>query len=131
VPSGNPIYIDREELLEFHTRVIARYGGMPGVRDRGALESCLTQPKMAVFGQERFPTLAEKAAAYCFFIVRNHPFIDGNKRTGFLAALHFLLTNGVIPTFAEDDTYRAISAVANGELDVDGLARVFRHALAD
>ncbi len=127
--SGGPIYLCEDELLELHSRVTGLYGGIEGVRDYPALASCLAQPQTAVFGRERFPSLGAKAAAYCFFIVRNHPFLDGNKRTGFLAALHFLLINGVLPRFDESAMYETISAVAQGRLDVDGLSETFRAAL--
>ena len=127
--SSGPTYLREGELLELHSRVISLYGGVAGVRDHPALASCLAQPQMAVFGRERFPSLEAKAAAYCFFIVRNHPFVDGNKRAGFLAALHFLLVNGVVPRFDEASTHDAITAVAEGHLDVDGLTEFFRTAI--
>ena len=122
----HPAYLSREEVLELHARVIGLYGGMPGVRDEGALASYLAQPQTQVFGHERFATLHEKAAAYCFFIVRNHPFFDGNKRTGFIAALHFLLVNDVTPQFDEDRLYDVILAAANGKSGVQELARAFQ-----
>jgi len=125
VGSDYPVYLSEEEVLQLHARVMGLYGGPLGLRDRGALEASLAQPRMSVFGHERFPGVPDKAAAYCFFIVRNHPFLDGNKRTGFLAALHFLLSNGLTPEFDE-----TILAVAGGELEVEGLARVFRGACA-
>jgi len=116
------IYLSRDDLLCLHDGLIRQYGGMPGVRDEGILDSCLAQPKMFVFDVERFPTLIEKAAAYCFFIVRNHPFFDGNKRTGFVAALHFLRINNVKVRFDEDEVYDVIVGVAKGEVSVDDLA---------
>jgi death on curing protein len=128
VSPGDPIYLREEELCELHARLMGFYGGIRGVRDPGALASCIAQPPMAVFGQERFPTLHAKGAAYCFFIVRNHPFLDGNKRAGFAAALHFLLMNGITPRFDEERMYQAILAVAKSELDIDGLIEIFRVA---
>ena len=100
---------------------------MPGVRDRAALASCAAQPKTAVFGTERFPTVFDKAAAYCFFIVRLHPFFDGNKRTGLVAAITFLLDNGVTPAFDEEEMYRAIDGVARGTVDLEDLVLAFRN----
>ncbi len=123
------IYLSREDLVGLHKGLILRYGGMQGVRDEGVLESCLAQPKMVVFGVERFPTLIEKAAAYCFFIVRNHPFFDGNKRTGFVAALHFLRMNNLNVRFDEDEAYELIVGVATGEMGVDDLAGVVARAV--
>ncbi len=126
-----PVYLSRDEVLELHARVIGLYGGMPGLRDKNALESCLAQPQTVVFDHERFPTLHEKAAAYCFFIVRNHPFVDGNKRTGFMTALHFLLVNGVVPRFDEDRLYDAILVVAEGTAGLQELASVFHESNSD
>ena len=124
--SEDPSYLSEEELIELHDRIIGLIGGMPGVRDHAGLESCVAQPKTAVFGQERFPTVFDKAAAYCFFIVRLHPFFDGNKRTALLAALTFLLDNEITPIFDDDEMYEAIHAVARGEADIDDLASIFR-----
>lgn len=116
-----PIYLSRDDLLRIHEALVRRYGGMPGVRDEHALESCLAQPQAFVFDVERFPALVDKAAAYCFFIVRNHPFFDGNKRTGFTGALHFLHVNGVAAQFEQDESYDIILEVAKGD---SGLARL-------
>lgn len=102
---------------------------MPGVRDEGALDSCIAQPSMKVFGEERFPTLARKAAAYCFFIIRNHPFFDGNKRTGFAAASHFLLGNGLEPRFHEEEAFTTIVQVAAGEVGMEQLAAMVSNAI--
>ena len=99
------------------------------MRDEDALATCVAQPKTAVFGHERFASLPDKAAAYCFFLVCTHPFFDGNKRVGFLSALHFLRVNGITPVFDEDEMYDAIIGVAQGELDVDALAAAFHKAV--
>ena len=121
-------YLSEEEIVELHDWIIGLLGQMGGIRDRAALESCVAQPKTAVFGEERFPTVSDKAAAYCFFVVRLHPFFDGNKRTGFLAARTFLLHNGYKPIFNEDEIYDVIDAVARGEADIERLASIFRRS---
>ncbi|MCH7807726.1 MAG: type II toxin-antitoxin system death-on-curing family toxin [Planctomycetes bacterium] len=122
----NPAYLSEQELIELHDRIIGLIGGKSGIRDHAALESCVAQPKTTVFGVERFPTVFDKAAAYCFFIVSAHPFMDGNKRAGLVAALTFLLHHGVAPAFTEDEMYSTILQVARGELSVDDLSSVFR-----
>jgi death-on-curing protein len=101
---------------------------MLGVRDAGALASCISQPKTAVFGVERFPTLYDKAAAYCYFIVRLHPFFDGNKRAGLLAAITFLLDHGTTPFFDENEMFKLIIRVATGEAELEELGVAFRQA---
>lgn len=124
-------YLDIDEVIQIHEKLIGLTGGMFGIRDRGALESSLAQPKMIAFGKERFPNLIEKAAAYCFFIVRNHPFFDGNKRTGLVAAITFLLDHGVKPIFDEDEMYKVIIGVAKGEMDVDELSTIFHDTISE
>lgn len=121
-----PEYLSENEIIELQARAISLFGGMPGIRDQGALDSCVAQPRTVVFGRERFVGVYQKAAAYCFFLVRGHPFFDGNKRAGFLAALHFLLKNGVSPELDQDEIFEAIDRVVAGELDVAGLAPLFR-----
>lgn len=127
--ASDAIYLSRDELVGLHDHLIRRYGGMQGVRDEGLLESCLAQPKTLVFGVNRFPTLIEKAAAYCFFIVRNHPFFDANKRTAFVAALHFLRINDAPVRFHEDEAFQAIVGVATGELDLEDLTTMIASAV--
>jgi death-on-curing protein len=83
-----PLWLTLDEVLAFHERLIAEFGGSPGVRDEGLLESALGKPKN-LFAYSK-PTMFELAASYAFGIVKNHPFIDGNKRTGFMAAYTFL-----------------------------------------
>lgn len=90
-----PKFLSVQEVLEIHQDQIDRYGGGSGVRDMGLLESAIAMPA-AGFGEEYLhKDLFEMAAAYVFHIVQNHPFVDGNKRTGSLAADVFLATNGV------------------------------------
>jgi len=99
---------------------------MPGIRDESALESCLAQPKTYVFDYERFPSVYQKAAAYCFFIIRLHPFFDGNKRAGLNAASHFLQKAFIELRADEEDLFRAIESVTVGQAEVPDLAELFR-----
>lgn len=84
-----------EQVLNIHDLNIERFGGSAGVRDLGLLESAIAQPFLNAFGQERYEGLYLKAAAYWYFLARNHPFVDGNKRTALTAALVFLQVHGV------------------------------------
>lgn len=99
---------------------------MRGIRDAAALESCVAQPKTAVFGYEPFPTVFDKAAAYCFYLVILHPFLDGNKRTGHHAARAFLLDHGYAPIFEENEFDEMIVRVAKGEAEIEELSSLFR-----
>jgi death-on-curing protein len=87
-------YLSLKTVLAIHERSLEEYGGDPGVRDQGLLESAVAQPRARFEGQDLYPSLAEKAAALAFSLVKNHPFFDGNKRTGYGAMLLFLSRNG-------------------------------------
>ena len=84
------IYLSFEEILELHDELIKQFGGLHEIREIGLLESALAAPMMAVFGEELHKSVYDKAAAYLVHIARNHPFIDGNKRTAAATALIFL-----------------------------------------
>jgi hypothetical protein len=75
-------YVTLGEVVELHRRLLQATGGAPGIRDFGALESAVAQPKATFGGSDLYPTLAEKAAALCLALVQGHPFVDGNKRVG-------------------------------------------------
>ena len=110
-------YLTLAELIELHRRIIEQSGGTNGVRDLGLAESALAQPQMSFGGTELYPTLAEKAAALCFSLVMNHPFVDGNKRIGHAAMETFLVMNGFELTADVDDSESVILRLAAGELE--------------
>lgn len=89
-----PQFLTLDDVLESHAEQIARYGGSDGVRDVGLLESALAQPQATFGGHYLHADIFEMASAYLFLLVKNHPFIDGNKRVGLEAALLFLEING-------------------------------------
>ena len=105
------------ELIELHRRIVKQSGGANGIRDLGLAESALAQPQMAFGGVELYPTLAEKAAALCFSLVMNHPFVDGNKRIGHAAMETFLVMNGFEINADVDDSESIILRLAAGELE--------------
>lgn len=122
--SKEPEWLTKEDGLRAHSRELQIFGGAPGVRDDGALESALGRPlNKWQYENAEHPELA---AAYAFGIVRNHPFVDGNKRAGFVAMLGFLLLNRT--EFAPDPTEATaiILGVAAGEINEMGLARWIR-----
>jgi death on curing protein len=112
-------YISLGQALELHRRIIKQSGGTPGILHLGTLESALLQPRMTFGGEDLYSTLGEKAAALAFSIIRNHPFIDGNKRTGHAAMEVFLILNGYEIRASVDHTERVILAVASGVLGRD------------
>lgn len=112
--SSAPKWLRREAVLILHDESLADHGGASGVRDEGLFDSALARPEnLIAYGQ---PDLFDLAAAYAFGIVRNHPFIDGNKRTGFLAAAVFLEINGWMLTADEIDATVQTLQLAAGEL---------------
>lgn len=123
------VYVSCEQVEDIHDWVIARYGGRGGLLNRASLESSVAQPKAAFFGIHRHKTIAHKAAAYCYFITRNHPFADGNKRTGFVAALHFLRLNGKFGEFDDDEIVNTILSVAMGSMTLDELRTIFQRSI--
>lgn len=115
-----PVWVTEEDCLSFHDKLLARFGGAAGVRDRGLLESALARPQHR-FAYEQ-ASLHELAATYAHGIVKNHPFIDGNKRTGFLAAALFLEANGVRFRAREEDAVVQTLALAAGAIGVEEFA---------
>ena len=85
-----PEFLQIADILEIHQTLIDLFGGMPGIRDEGLLESALSQPQATFFGELLHPTIHEQAAAYLYHIAKNHPFLDGNKRTAYGAMETFL-----------------------------------------
>lgn len=117
-----PVWVLETVVEAIHQRQLAEHGGGTGIRDAGLLASALARPRhrFAYAGQDI--TLAELAAAYAFGIARNHPFVDGNKRTALVVAFLFLRLNGCTVTASQEETYRTFLALAAGELDEAGLA---------
>lgn len=122
--SEEPEWLGKEDVLRAHSRELQIFGGAPGIRDEGGLESALGRPLNK--WQYENAGLPELAAAYAYGIVRNHPFVDGNKRAGFVSMLGFLLLNKI--DFAPEPLEAAaiILGVAAGEIDEAGLARWIR-----
>ncbi len=110
-------YLTLGELLELHRRIIEQSVGANGIRDLGLAESALAQPKMTFGGAELYPTLPIKAAALCFSLVMNHPFVDGNKRIGHAAMETFLMMNEFELNAEVDDSERVILQLAAGQLE--------------
>jgi len=122
---SEPIWIDERDALALHDRLLALDGGAPGVRDMGLLQSALARPQqLYAYGDN--PDIIDMAASYTAGIVRNHPFIDGNKRTGFLVGVLFLELNGVRFTATEESAAQAILSLAAGTLDEPALAAWLR-----
>jgi death on curing protein len=119
-------YLNLAEVLELHRRIMAQSGGAPGLRDLGALESALAQPRMTFGGEELYPTLIEKASVLGFSLIKNHPFVDGNKRVGHAAVETFLLLNGCEIHATVDEQEQVILQLAGSKLTRDELTAWLR-----
>ncbi len=120
-------WVDSGLVLAIHEEQLAEHGGADGVRDMGLLESALTRPlNLLSYGS---PDLADLAAAYAAGIARNHPFLDGNKRTAWVVAETFVELNGVEITADDADAYEAILALAEGRIDESAFAAWMRPQL--
>jgi death on curing protein len=122
----NPKFLNLAEVLEVHNDQIDRYGGSFGVRDMGLLRSALAMPAASFGGSFLHTDLFDMAAAYLFHIVQNHPFVDGNKRTGAVAALVFLNLNDIEIDADEDGFEKMVLDVAASRADKSTVAGFFR-----
>ena len=124
---NEPVFLRLDEVIEIHTDQIKRYGGHSGIRDINLLKSAVAIPASG-FGEDYLHTdMYEMAAAYLYHIVRNHPFVDGNKRTGAVAAIVFLLMNGIEVNADEDSFETMVLSVAEGKLNKAGIAVFFKN----
>jgi death-on-curing protein len=111
-----PVWIDERDVLALHDRLLALHGGAAGLRDDGLLKSALARPQQH-FAYGESPDTIDMATRYTAGIVHNHPFVDGNKRTGFVVGILFLELNGYSFTASEEDAAQAVLELAAGSLD--------------
>ena len=123
------LWVATEVALAAHAEQLAEHGGAQGVRDMGALESAMVRPRN--LAQYEAPDAAALAAAYAFGIARNHPFVDGNKRTPAVVSETFLVLNGHALDATDAELVVAVLALAAGELSEDELADWFRERVAE
>ena len=115
-----PTWLTEKLVLVLHAESLSRFGGTPGIRDQGLLGSALHRPRNQ-FAYAEESSIFDLAAAYCFGIVRNHPFVDGNKRAGLLAARAFLYRNGYHFEPDEAETVQMIEGLAAGSISEEEL----------
>src|SRR6185436_4047419 len=117
VSPENCFHLSVEIVREIHAEAIVRFGGSDGVRDSALLESAVAAPQASFGGKSPYRDLAEVAAAYLYYLCRNHPFIDGNKRTALGACIVFLRLNGIEPSPDGTEWENLVLAIATGGLD--------------
>ncbi len=116
-----------EQVIEIHDAFLEDHGGLPGIRDKGLLISAVEMPRASMFGEYLHKTIYDKAAAYLFHIVQNHPFNDGNKRTGALTTILFLEENGIKIVFSDKDYEEFVVSVAQGQKNKEEIAYFLKH----
>ncbi len=110
------IRISQTQILRLHKNLIEKFGGIDGVRDEKLFDSAVSTPFQTFGGHDLYPTLTEKAARFCYSLVKNHPFIDGNKRIGAHAMIVFLKANGINLTCSNDELISEIFGVAENSV---------------
>lgn len=121
---NEPVWIEQEDCLGFHAALLARFGGLDGIRDTALLESALARPQqLLAYGA---PDIFDLAASYAHGIVKNHPFLDGNKRSGLMAAAFFLEINGQLFQAPEEEAVVMTLGLAAGQIEADGYAAWLR-----
>jgi death-on-curing protein len=121
-----PLFLELDEVIEIHHDQLARYGGQDGIRDIGLLTSALAQPRATFGGRFLHVDLPAMAAAYLFHVAQNHPFVDGNKRTGAMCAYAFLALNDLDLDASEAAFEALVWQVARGEIGKDQVAEFVR-----
>ncbi|MBD2501490.1 type II toxin-antitoxin system death-on-curing family toxin [Anabaena azotica] len=119
-------YLSLIEVLNLHYQIIEQSGGAIGIRDLGSLESAIAQPRMTFGGEDLYPNVIDKAVTLGFSIIMNHPFLDGNKRTGHAAMETFLILNGMEIIATVDEQEQIILMVASGNLKRDAFIEWLR-----
>lgn len=120
------LFLDLQRVLRTHLDLIEHYGGAEGVREIGLLHSAIAMPQASFGGEFLHKDLFEMAAAYLYHIVQNHPFLDGNKRTGAACAIIFLAINGIELEGNEEGLVELTLAVAQGQVGKQQIANFFR-----
>lgn len=113
--------LSKNQVTALHSALIREFGGIDGIRDEGLLESALAAPFQTFGGEPVYPSLQAKAAQFGFGLIRNHPFVDGNKRIGAHTMLVFLAVNGIELRYEQQELIDIVLSVAAGQIDRQGL----------
>ncbi len=124
-------FLSLGDILELYRRIVEETGGATGIRDLNGLQSALAQPRMTFEGKDLYPSVAAKAAALGFSLIRNHPFIDGNKRVGHAAMELFLVLNGHEIEASVDEQEAVILGVASGDIDREEFHNWLEHHMIE
>lgn len=120
------IFLTFEEVLKIHDEQINRFGGLHGTRDQGLLKSALFAPQATYQGQYLLDGIYTMAAVYAHSLIKNHPFLDGNKRTGIATSLIFLTANDSFVSFKENDVFELALQIATSKISPEEIAELYR-----
>jgi death on curing protein len=126
-----PVWVEKSVVLAIHQRQLAEHGGGDGVRDNGLLDSALERPKNRLIYGDPPPGLSEMAACYAYAIAKNHPFVDGNKRTAFVVCMIFLRINEKTISATSEEKYQTFLKLAEGTLGEAALASWIKAHIQD
>jgi death-on-curing family protein len=126
--SAEIVYLTKDDVLDLHTFVVERYGGLFGIKSQDRLQMVLQAPRQHLFGTELYPDLCSKAAVFTFLLVKHHPFNSANEATAFLSLLRFLAINGAClrPEVEPDEIAWVFRALSYGDMDREELERWLR-----
>lgn len=122
-------FVTLDDVLALHFDQLRAFGGLNGIRDKGLLESAVATPQASYGGNYLHDDMFKMAAAYLYHIVKNHPFLDGNKRTGAVAAFAFMGMNGFESNFTQDQFYHLAHGVAASNLDKEEVAQLLKDTM--
>lgn len=123
----NPEFVPEDAVVAIHEKLVRRFGGSLGLRDKGLLESALSQPQQTFFGELLHSTIYEQAAAYLYHLAKNHAFVDGNKRIALATAITFLKINGYKLTLSKVETEQLVIDVVESKILKEELFIVFKN----
>lgn len=124
-------YLSLDDMLAIHLLALEEFGGIPEILSQDRLESCIESPRQTMFGDDLYPDIESKAGILFFLLVKNHPFMDGNKRTGVLALLEFLERNGYTLDTNNDELYQFTIDVVTSVVDKEQVTEWIRGRLKE
>lgn len=125
------IYLHKQQILKLHNRIIKEFGGIHGIRDERMLDSALANPLQTFAGLDLYPTCVDKAVQLCYGLIKNHPFLDGNKRIALHSMLILISINGLKFEFAYDELIDIIFKVADGSFNSSDLLQLLKEKIKE
>lgn len=125
------IYLHKQQILKLHNRIINEFGGIHGIRDERLLDSALANPLQTFDGHDLYPTCVDKAVQLCYGLIKNHPFLDGNKRIALHSMLILISINGLKIEIAHDELIDIIFKVADGSFNSSDLLQLLKEKIKE